>query len=113
MNTVIAKLGGRKFIAAISTVITVVLSSVLGMSEDVVQLLVATGIAYIGVQGAVDGMTNGATSSTTPNVDPAELARIQLAVELEKTKQAKVNAKAPGAAPVIEEDDDAKVAKLF
>ncbi len=81
----LGKIGGRKFILAIVGVIAVALHKQFSWidSNDVMTIggIVAT---YIVGQSISDGMTGGATSTTTPVSDPAEVVRINAAVEAAK-----------------------------
>ena len=63
----LGKIGGRKFILAVFAVAAVALSSAFGISESAVMTVGGIVASYLMGQGFADGMSGGATSSTTPD----------------------------------------------
>lgn len=73
---ILAKLGGRKFIMAIFTVIAVAAHNWLGVSEQTTMTIAGVAASYIFGQGIADGLSGGATSSAPPelkDVTPKDL----------------------------------------
>lgn len=90
--SLIGKLGGKKLIAAVGGVAAVLMVNTMGMSEEqashVINTIMTLITVFIGAQGIADVATKGATSSSTATVDPAEMARIALSVQMEKAREA-------------------------
>jgi hypothetical protein len=62
---VLAKLGGRKFVVAVFGALAVGLQAWLGIDPDVVGTLGTIVAAYLFGQGIADGLSGGATSSSS------------------------------------------------
>lgn len=62
----LAKIGGRKFIVTLFTLIAVALSASLGISETVVLTIGGIVSTYLFGQSAADAVSKGATSSNPP-----------------------------------------------
>lgn len=69
MNKFLGKIGGRKFILAVFMPIAIALSSAFGISETVIMTIGGIVATYIGAQGVADGLSGGATSTTTPDAE--------------------------------------------
>ena len=61
--SILARLGGRKFIIALFGAIAIALHSALGIDQEAVMTLGAMIAAYVFGQGIADGFSGGATSS--------------------------------------------------
>ena len=62
----VGKLGGRKFLLAILGVVIVVFQERFGISAAAVEQVGYVVISFIVGQGFADGISKGATSTTTP-----------------------------------------------
>ena len=71
MKALIGKMGGRKFLLALATVLVVGLSSLIGLDlpTEKVASIAAVVVGFLVSQGYADGKSLGATS-TTAQVDP-------------------------------------------
>lgn len=78
----IGRLGGRKFILAIIAVVAIGLHNWLGIDVNSVYTIGGIIATFIFGQSFADGMSGGTTSTTTPTVDPAEVARINMATAI-------------------------------
>ena len=68
MNSFIGKIGGRKFLVALVGLIGVIVAAVTGF--DLAQhttLIVGIVAPYLIGQGVADGLSKGATATTTPD----------------------------------------------
>lgn len=76
--SILGKLGGRKFLVALFGALAVALHSWLGIDKGAIITLGGIVAAYVLGQGAADGLSAGATSSTAAareaRAEPAESA---------------------------------------
>lgn len=90
--SLIGKMGGKKMITALTSVVGVILTTQLGLTEEqasnVIQAIMLISGVFMAGQTVVDAATGGATSSATTTVDPAEMARIKLSMQMEKAREA-------------------------
>lgn len=63
MNTLIGKLGGKKFLITLGGAAVILLHNYLGMSTQMASEVVGLLMAYIVGQSVADGWSGGATSS--------------------------------------------------
>lgn len=111
---IIGALGGKKFLMALVGVAAITLKNKFGIDENTVYTIGGLIATYILTQGGLDAVTGGITSSTTAPVDLAEMKRIALATEIEKSRQielevqkAKAVAVPPPAVPLEQQIIDA------
>lgn len=78
---ILGKLGGRKFLMMIVGVVAVGLHNYLGLDQNAVLTIGGLIATYVLGQSVSEGMSGGATSTTTPISDPAEVSRIDNATE--------------------------------
>ena len=65
--SIIAKLGGRKFLIALFSLIGVVVAALTGVDiEPYKETIIGVVGTYLVGQGVADGLSGGATSSTPP-----------------------------------------------
>ncbi len=89
---ILGKLGGRKFLMAILGVAAVSLHKYFAwIDPNDVLAIGAIVVSYIFGQSISDGMTGGATSTTTPVVDPAEISKSIAVAEVAKMGTAMVD----------------------
>ena len=81
---ILGKLGGRKFLMMIVGVVAMALHNYFNMDSTTVMTVGGMIATYILGQSYSDGQTGGATSSTTPVVDPAEVAKYDMVKEMAK-----------------------------
>lgn len=67
----LGKFGGRKLLVAIVAVFSIALNESLGINPAIVEQIGNVAIGYLVAQGLADGLSKGATSSTT-NVEKKE-----------------------------------------
>jgi hypothetical protein len=78
--SVLGQLGGRKFLIALGTLITLVVHAQFpNANTDTVWAILGVAATYIFGQSYSDAMTNGATSSTTPISAPLDPSQDALA----------------------------------
>ncbi|HEY3321728.1 MAG TPA: hypothetical protein VGP72_14755 [Planctomycetota bacterium] len=70
MNGLLGKLGGRKFLVALATLLAVALKNAFGMDENSVLALAGIAISYVLGQGVADGWSGGATSTVAQSLNP-------------------------------------------
>lgn len=79
--SILGKMGGRKFLMMIVGVLALGLHNWLGLDQNAVIAIGGLIATYVLGQSVSEGMSNGATSTTTPVSDPAEISRIDNATE--------------------------------
>ena len=75
--SILGKLGGRKFLAMLLALIAFALHNYLGIDQTTTITIGGLIATYILGQSYSDAQTSGATSSTTPTVDPAQISTLE------------------------------------